>query len=158
LGIRLQKAMYVVFAKNYNKNFTKVMLLDAETGKEYNLLEKSHTVDILPAGEIEGRFFLNVAVAADDYVEDDDVPTHVEEESVYKAINMYTDANNGNGIRVITTNVELQHILVSDLMGRSMQYMVSGNSAYVKMPEKKGIYIIQVVGDNASRTEKVIVK
>jgi hypothetical protein len=47
---------------------------------------------------------------------------------------------------------------VSDLMGRSMQYMVSGNSAYVKMPEKKGIYIIQVVGDNASRTEKVIVK
>ncbi|MBQ2025733.1 MAG: T9SS type A sorting domain-containing protein [Paludibacteraceae bacterium] len=158
LGIRLQKPMYVVFAKNYNKNFTKVMLLDTETGKEYNLLEKSHTVDILPAGETEGRFFLNVAVAADDYVEDDDVTTNVEDQSTYQAINMYKDADSSNGIRVITTNVELQHILVSDLMGRTLQYMASGNSAYIQLPDSKGIYIIQVVGDNATRTEKVILK
>jgi hypothetical protein len=150
--------MYVVFAKNYNKNFTKVMLLDTETGKEYNLLENSHTVDILPAGETEGRFFLNVVVAADDYVEDDDVPTNVEDLTDSKAINIYVDSNNDHLVRVITNNVELKHILVSDLMGRTLQYMASGNSANIELTGNKGIYIIQVVGENATRTEKVIVK
>jgi hypothetical protein len=159
LGIRLQTAMYVVFAKQFNKNFSKVMLFDAETGKEYNLLEKSHTVDILPAGETEGRFFLNVAVASNnDYVEDDDVTTAIEEESANKAINLYTDSYNRNAIRVITINVELQSVLVSDLTGRTIQYMVSGNSAYIQMPDNKGIYVIQVIGDGLTRTEKVIVK
>ena len=63
-----------------------------------------------------------------------------------------------NAIRVITNGVELETIYVSNMAGRTMRYDASGYSAELTLPVPSGVYIVQVMGDKANRTEKVILK
>lgn len=160
LGISLKKAMNITFETVYNEGYAKAILLDAKTGKQYDLLTRSYTTEVLPEGELEGRFFLNVEVKdADDYIEDSDsgITTDVEESVTDLAdINIYTvDAN---AIRVVTSGTELQTIYVSDMTGRTQAYQVSGNYAELQLPVAQGVYLVQVISDKVSRTEKVVLK
>ena len=160
LGISLKKAMNITFETVYNEGYAKAILLDAKTGKQYDLLTRSYTTEVLPEGELEGRFFLNVEVKdADDYIEDSDsgITTDVEDSVTDLAdINIYTvDAN---AIRVVTSGAELQTIYVSDMTGRTQAYQVSGNYAELQLPVAQGVYLVQVISDKVSRTEKVVLK
>jgi hypothetical protein len=44
------------------------------------------------------------------------------------------------------------------MSGRTSQYNVSGSYANITLPVNKGIYLVQVIGDNLTRTEKVVIK
>jgi hypothetical protein len=44
------------------------------------------------------------------------------------------------------------------MAGRSMKYDVKGCVANLKLSVAEGVYTINVIGDTASRTEKVILK
>lgn len=161
LGVRLQTSMYVAFAKCTSEDFSQVTLVDVATGEEYDLLKESYTADMLPAGDTEGRFFLNLTLAEDDeYIEDEEnggnLPTDVEDVMDGSAISIY--AADEQTIRVVAANTELQTIYVSDMAGRTMKYDVSGNFAEMRLPVTQGIYLVKVIGDNATRTEKVILK
>ena len=158
LGIRLQKAMNITFEKVYSIDFSKVILLDAKTGKEYNLLERNYTTEKLLVSEnnkdIVNRFFL--VLEQEEYLPDDDVVTDVEDVVEGADINVY--AVNGNAIRVVSTGVDLQSIYVSDMAGRTMKYEANGNFVELQLPVAQGVYMVHVIGDNATKTEKVIVK
>lgn len=161
LGVRLQTPMYVAFAKCTSEDFSQVTLVDVATGEEYDLLKESYTTDMLPAKDTEGRFFLNLTLAEDDeYIEDEEnggnLPTDVEDVMDASAISIY--AADEQTIRVVAANTELQTIYVSDMAGRTMKYDVSGNFAEMRLPVTQGIYLVKVIGDNATRTEKVILK
>ena len=161
LGVRLQTPMYVAFAKCTSEDFSQVTLVDVATGEEYDLLKESYTTDMLPAKDTEGRFFLNLTLAEDDeYIEDEEnggnLPTDVEDVMDGSAISIY--AADEQTIRVVAANTELQTIYVSDMAGRTMKYDVSGNFAEMRLPVTQGIYLVKVIGDNATRTEKVILK
>lgn len=161
LGIRLQTPMYVAFAKCTTKEFSQVTLVDMANGQSYDLLKGSYTADMLPAGDTEGRFFLNLTLAEDDeYIEDEEnggnLPTDVEDVMDGSAISIY--AADEQTIRVVAANTELQTIYVSDMAGRTMKYDVSGNFAELRLPVAQGVYLVKVIGDNATRTEKVILK
>ena len=160
LGISLKKAMNITFETVYNEGYAKAILLDAKTGKQYDLLTRSYTTEVLPEGELEGRFFLNVEVKdADDYIEDSDsgITTDVEDSVTDLAdINIYTA--DANAIRVVTSGAELQTIYVSDMTGRTQAYQVSGNYAELQLPVAQGVYLVQVISDKVSRTEKVVLK
>ena len=160
LGVRLKKDMNIKFSKEYFENFSEATLVDTYTGKETNLLRNTYTTETLVAGTIEGRFFLNLGVAVEEEETpegDDDVTTEVEDSEIANgAINIFV--NNDNSIRVITNQVELEAIYVSDMAGRTMKYDVKGYAARLKLPVAQGVYTVNVIGDTANRTEKVILK
>jgi hypothetical protein len=158
LGIQVKTPMYVTFKVARNSGYSKVTLVDTENNYEHDLLESPYTADILPKGTCEGRYFLNVVSDASDFG-DDDVTTSVEDASGEDlAINIYNDTDNSDAITVVTSNVELEKIYVSDSMGRVIPFEANGNYAKIQIPNAMGVYIIQVIGDKASRTEKVILK
>lgn len=160
LGVRLKKDMNIKFKKEYAKDYDRVILVDTYTGKEIDLLRNSYTTEALVAGDIEGRFFLNLNLATDVEDEengDDNVSTEVEDnEIINTAINIFTDE--ANMIRVVTNGVELKTIYVSDMAGKTMKYDVKGYAATLNLPVAQGVYTVSVIGDIASRTEKVILK
>jgi hypothetical protein len=152
--------MSVRFEQVSETEFTVVTLVDKLTGKNYNLLGRSYTTEELPAGDLEGRFYLQVSTEDlfPDHNEDEngDVSTEIEE-TTESNIQILTSTNQ-SAIKVITSNVELETVYVSDMVGHIYTYQVSGNSAYIELPVPMGVYIVQVIGDTASRTEKVILK
>ena len=162
LGVRLKKDMNIKFERAYFQNFSEATLIDTHTDKEINLLRNTYTTETLVAGEIEGRFFLNLGVAVEEEEDnngDDNVSTELEEneELANGAINIFVD-DADNTIKVVTNDVELQVIYVSDMAGRTMKYDVKGYAANLKLPVAQGVYTVSVIGDTASRTEKVILK
>lgn len=163
LGIMLKQDMSVKFAVLNNNQYSKVMLLDKQTGKEYNLLHSSYTTEPLATDTIEGRFYLNLSVEGEYDSEVNigggNLTTSVEDTTQDAAsINILVDNMASNSIRVIGNNVELQTIYVSDMSGRTMRYDVSGSAVHLQLPVAGGVYLVHVIGDNATRTEKVILK
>ena len=160
LGVRLFKSMNIRFEKVWFRGFSKVTLLDKAINKEYDLLTETYTTQMLEPGDIEGRFFLYLEEIPEEDNEEgeegDDTATSVEENSNYE-INIFVRELD-NAIRVITDGVELETIYVSDMAGRTMRYDASGYSAELTLPVPSGVYIVQVMGDKANRTEKVILK
>ncbi|MEE0990704.1 MAG: T9SS type A sorting domain-containing protein [Paludibacteraceae bacterium] len=158
LGVRLKKDMNIMFKKIYSNDIDKAILVDTYTDKEYNLLERSYTTEVLVSGDIEGRFYLNLGISENnednDDTTDDNVSTEVEENSAEKAINIFVDED--NNIRVITNGVELKNIYVSDMTGRMMSYSVKGYAASLNLPVAKGTYLVHVIAENVTRSEKVI--
>ena len=163
LGVRLKQDMNIKFKNEYFTNYQNVTLVDTHAGKEIDILRNSYTTETLVAGDLEGRFFLNLSLNADteddDDIEngDDNVSTEVEENDVTNgAINIFVDES--NIIRVVTNGVELQTIYVSDMAGKTMKYNVKGYAATLNLPVAQGVYTLNVIGDKANRTEKVILK
>ena len=163
LGIYLHKPMSVKFSKCYSKNILSAILVDTYTNKEYDLMDRSFTTETLASGNLDGRFFLNLTTLDEDYYvedeeDDDNVSTDVEENTLDEnAINIFVRESD-NAIRVLTSGVELRTIYVSDMSGRTMRYNVKGYSTSIKLPVPNGVYLIQVIGDKLTRTEKVILK
>jgi hypothetical protein len=156
LGIHLRKGMNITFKQVYNEGFDKVILLDTHTGKEYNLLHRSYTTEMLQ-GTVEGRFYLVFTLEEQDDNQNDDFTTDIEDALTEQAsINIY--AVGSSTVRVLSNNTELQQIYVSDMAGRTMRYDASGNFAELQLPVSQGVYLVQVIADNATRTEKVILK
>jgi hypothetical protein len=158
LGIRLMKSMNVSFQKFKAEGFDKVTLVDKVLNKEYDLLNTREVItEELVAGTIEGRFFLNLSESTKEDTEegDDNVSTEIDENTA-KSINILVASS--NSVRVITDGVELETITVSDMAGRTTTYQVGGCFAEIELPVAQGVYMINVIGDTASRTEKVILK
>ena len=154
LGIKLQEAMPVAFSKVQSEGFVQMTLVDMLTGKTYNLLGNDKIVtEELPAGVTEGRFFLNIEIEGE--VVDDEVTTDVEEDAA-ASIQIYT--SDDNEICIITNGADLQTIYVSSMAGRTQAYDVSGAYARLRLPVAQGVYLVQVIAENATRSEKVVLK
>ena len=126
------------------------------------MLRNPFTTESLIAGDIEGRYFLNIELKEnDEYVpdQDDDVTTNIADATEQEyAINIYVNQAYGNEISIVTANVELQTIYVSDMTGKTVEYKAVGNNALLRLSVAPGAYIVKVVGDKLTRTEKVILK
>ena len=163
LGIQVNSPMYVTFKVTKNSGYKKAILVDTYTGLEHDLLKRAYTADILAKGVCDGRYYLNVSLVDEETSDkeennDDEVSTAVDETTNNYAINIYQNLKGDNLINVVTSNVELQNIYISDLKGHVVEHKVSGNYAQIRVLATTGIYIIKVVGDKLTRTEKVIIK
>ena len=163
LGIQVNSPMYVTFKVTKNSGYKKAILVDTYTGLEHDLLKRAYTADILAKGVCDGRYYLNVSLKNDKPEEeednnDEDVSTTVDEATNNYAINIYQNTKGDNIINIVTSSVELQSILISDLKGHVVEHKVSGNYARIRVQGNTGIYIVKVVGDKLTRTEKVIIK
>ena len=132
-----------------------IILEDRKERKTYNLSAgETCEVSDLVKGKCEGRFYINLR---DPQVEElpeegGDVTTDVEELD-NSGIDIYTD---GNRVTVSSTSdVELQTVMVTDISGRHQVYNVSGQYITIDLPVSTGVYTISVIGDKASRIEKL---
>ncbi len=149
LGIKVRTADQTYKFELLNSNLSSdVILEDRQEGKEYNLTAGDICeVSDLVVGECEGRFYLKTSSS-----EDDNVSTDIyEAEENFSSIEIYT---NGNNVTVSSSN-NIKNIIISDLSGRQMVYNVSGQYIVLDLPVSSGIYTINVIGDNTSRTEKI---
>jgi hypothetical protein len=161
LGVRIKQAMNVRFEKAWFSGYKQATLVDTWTGEKYDLTTETYTTKRLEVGDIEGRFFLNLeeGVIEEELPEEGgDVSTEIEDNTSTNAeINIMVEESD-NTIRVITNGVELKTIYVSDMSGRTMKYNVRGCAVHLKLPVSEGVYLVNVIGDTASRTGKVILK
>ena len=158
LGIKIKYAMNVRFEKVWFRGFDKVILVDKLKGVECDLLETPYTTETLSIGDLEGRFFLYLEEATSEENPEEDTPTEIEDvASDVNSINIFVKEDS-NTISIITNGVELETINISDTAGKTMTYKASGYYENIKLPVPMGVYIVQVIGDTASRTEKVILK
>ena len=161
LGVRIKQPMNIRFEKAWFSGYKQATLVDKVTGEEYDLTTETYTTKRLEVGDIEGRFFLNLeeGVKEEELPEEGgDVPTEIEDNTSTNAeINIMVEESD-NTIRVITNGVELKTIYVSDMSGRTMKYNVRGCAVHLKLPISEGVYLVNVIGDTASRTGKVILK
>ena len=153
----------VKFSLRDVENMGTIILEDRMQGKSYNLtLGEECVIEALPKGVTEGRFFLNLTAAPeeDEHPEEeggDDVTTEVEDEIVSES--GISIIGNTQGIVVSSSaDIELQTIIVNDMSGKSAAYKVSGQYAEIKLPVAQGVYTVNVIGDTASKTGKVILK
>jgi hypothetical protein len=161
LGVRIKQPMNVRFEKAWFRGFSQATLVDKVTGEEYDLMTQTYTTKKLAVGDIEGRFFLNLeeGVIEDELPEEGgDVSTELEDNTAIDSVINIIVEESDNSIRVVTNGVELKTIYVSDMAGRTMKYDVSGCAVSLKLPVPQGVYLMHVIGDTASRTEKVILK
>jgi hypothetical protein len=131
-----------------------IILEDRYTGKQCNLSEGlKYTVDDLPIGLCEGRFYLMLQ-EQDEERPGDDVSTEVEDgQSSAAGIDIFTQ---GNSVVVsASSDVELMQVIVSDVSGRHQVYNVSGQYVQLNLPVATGVYTISVIGDKANRVEKI---
>ena len=160
LGIRLKSAMNVRFEQLRVVGFEKVILVDRLKGVECDLLEMPYTTETLTIGDLEGRFFLYLEeeIIDEEPEEGDDTTTEIDDiDNDANSINIFVKEDR-NTITIITNGVELETINISDTAGKTMTYKANGYYENIKLPVPKGVYIVQVIGDTASRTEKVILK
>lgn len=163
LGIELKQDMSVRFAVANNNQYSQIILVDKLTGNEYDLLQHSYTTGVLAAGKLEGRYYLNLVVE-DEYDIDPEIgsgsiTTDIEAaEDELASISILVENSSSRTVRVVGNNTTLQTIYVSDMAGRTMSYNVGASAVTLQLPVAQGVYMVQVIGDNATRTEKVIVK
>ncbi len=126
-----------------------VILEDRLTKTQYNLSAgETCQVDNLGKGLNEGRFYLLLS----EQEEDPEVSTDIEDATIGN-IDIYSQ---GNSVVVSSTSdIELMQVIVSDMAGRSQVYNVSDNYAQINLPIEAGVYTISVVGDKATRVEKI---
>ncbi len=131
-----------------------IILEDRYTGKQCNLSEGlKYTVEDLPIGLCEGRFYLMLQEQEEERP-GDDVSTEVEDgQSSAAGIDIFTQ---GNSVVVsASSDVELMQVIVSDVSGRHQVYNVSGQYVQLNLPVATGVYTISVIGDKANRVEKI---
>ncbi len=129
-----------------------IFLEDRQEGKTYNLSAGERcVVEDLVKGNCEGRFYINLQEILEED-EEDDVPTEVEDASASDAgIDIFTQ---GNTV-VVSSEVELKTVIVSDISGKTQEYKVSGQYVRLDLPVAIGVYTINVIGENATRVEKI---
>jgi hypothetical protein len=159
LGVRVKNADETFTFSLLRTNMTcDVLLDDTKTGKTYNLSngEKCQVSD-LKIGDNEGRFYLFLSEDPNGYLPDEDISTALDP-TLEQGAQIYI-YNKGEEIVVSSTEgIELQQISIMDMAGRHQVYQVSGRYVVLSLPLNSGIYVVQAVGDNATKTEKIQVK
>ena len=134
-----------------------IILEDRQTGAQYNLSKgENYRVEGLQVGKCEGRFYLMLSENEEEELPEygDEITTDAEEtESLANGIDIFTQENS----IVVSCNseMELMQVVVSDVAGRHQVYNVSGQYVKLDLPVSTGVYTISVIGDKATRVEKI---
>lgn len=153
LTLQLSRKMTVQFSTYKFRDIEKAVLEDRETGLKYDLLAGDKCEIALAKGTYQGRFYLNLGA-------DDDIPTVIDDDEVSVDSNEI-DIFSSNREVVVTSSekVVLKEAYITDMSGRTTKVnLKDAHYNVLTLDGMQGVYIIKAVGDNMSRTEKVIVK
>lgn len=162
LGINVRKEMTLTVSAPEIDGINVVQLEDRATGTFYDLVDWNANLYHLEKGDYRGRFFLHLSYnAAEDEEEegetdDPGVSTDVDEDMDASSICIFNDHN----VVTVTSPAEtlLQSIYITDMSGRTSVYPAAGHYAKLILPLAQGVYVVNVLGDNASEQQKIVVK
>ena len=152
LGVTINssKQTFTLEMTQNNMPYTWV-LEDRATATVYDLSNgEVCTVSGLKKGDYKGRFYLH---ATPTQQEDSDVTAVEDVPAQNNNIDIFVQEN--TVIVSASKEAQLQRIVVSDMVGRSTTYTVNDQYAEISLPNSKGIYIINVVGEAGIATKKV---
>ena len=152
LGVTINssKQTFTLEMTQNNMPYTWV-LEDRATATVYDLSNgEVCTVSGLKKGDYKGRFYLH---ATPTQQEDSDVTAVEDVPAQNNNIDIFVQE--GTVIVSASEEAQLQRIVVSDMVGRSTTYTVNDQYAEISLPNSKGIYIINVVGEAGIATKKV---
>lgn len=156
LGIRNTSGgkMTVQFKLERLEGFDEAILEDAKENMTYNLAEEQPIFNGIPAGDLEGRFFLNVGTGEGQEI------TPAKEEVEDAETSSITIFCNYKKLTVSASpDSKLQTIVISDMSGRSWTLQPGGsNYSEHYLPVAAGVYTVKVVSDKITEVKKVIVK
>ncbi len=156
LGIRNSSGGRVTIKFKLEKleGFDEVILEDAKENMTYNLAEEQPIFNGIPAGDLEGRFFLNIGSS---YIQDITSATEEVNDAETSSITIFCD--NKRLTVSASPNSKLQTIVISDMSGRSWTLQPGGsNYSEHYLPVAAGVYTVKVVSDKITEVKKVIVK
>ncbi len=156
LGIRNSSGGRVTIKFKLEKleGFDEVILEDAKENMTYNLAEEQPIFNGIPAGDLEGRFFLNIGSS---YIQDITSATEEVKDAETSSITIFCD--NKKLTVSASPNSKLQTIVISDMSGRSWTLQPGGsNYSEHYLPVAAGVYTVRVVSDKITEVKKVIVK
>lgn len=156
LGIRNSSGGRVTIKFKLEKleGFDEVILEDAKENMTYNLAEEQPIFNGIPAGDLEGRFFLNIGSS---YIQDITSATEEVKDAETSSITIFCD--NKKLTVSASPNSKLQTIVISDMSGRSWTLQPGGsNYSEHYLPVAAGVYTVKVVSDKITEVKKVIVK
>ena len=161
LGIRINHAdAELEFSLLSQEELGDIILEDRLEGKKYNLSEGEKCyVSNLEVGDCEGRFFINLSDKPEDDTEDntdDNISTEIEDSSSNNGISIITKEN--SVVISCSSDIELKTIYINDMSGKTAMFNVSGQYAEIELPVAQGVYTVNVIGDTATKTGKVILK
>lgn len=154
LGLDLQSDMTVNFSIREMSGIETAILEDRATGKQYDLLNGETGSIALTKGKYVGRFYLNLGVTEDISTKVDEADADIQNCS----IDIYST---NSSVVVITSSdkVMLDKAYITDMSGRTTEIKLKdAHYNVLTLDGMQGVYIIKAVGDNMSKTEKVIVK
>ncbi len=151
LTLQLKRKMTVQFSTYGVRDIETAVLEDRETGLKYDLLAGEKCEIALAKGSYQGRFYLNLGAEEEIPTIVDDVAVNVNEIDIY--------ATNRTVVITSSENIDLKEAYITDMSGRTTMVVLK-NSHYniINIGGMHGVYIVKAVGDNMSRTEKVVIK
>ena len=156
LGLRVRKAMYVSFCMRSTYGLSQALLIDTQSGKEYDLLDGNRYNFELAAGTYEGRFFLDLGASEE---EESGIITDVESSNADNSEDIYIIDTNSGVVISSTPRVMLQSACITDMAGKTWSVELD-NPHYntINLVGAHGVYMITAIGDKTTKTEKVILK
>ncbi len=159
LAVRNQQSskMTIQFSLANSQGFDDIILEDRLLNKTYDLLagEEPYFANIA-AGDLNGRFFLNLNYA------EEGMPTSGKEikDGGNENNKIYIlNAGGGNVVISSTGNVMLQKAIITDMAGRTTEIKLKdAHYNILSISGISGAYVIKVVGDIMTETGKVIVR
>ncbi|MCQ2337260.1 MAG: hypothetical protein MJ010_08815 [Paludibacteraceae bacterium] len=158
LAVRNQQSskMTIQFSLANSQGFDDIILEDRLLNKTYDLLagEEPYFANIA-AGDLNGRFFLNINYA-------EEVPTSGKEvkDDGNESNKIYILNADGDNVVISSTgSVMLQKAIITDMAGRTTEIeLKDAHYNTISISGMSGAYVIKVVGDIMTETGKVIVR
>lgn len=156
LGLIVGKNMTVEFSKYEADGVEKAVLVDTEANIEYDITDTPASIE-LAKGTYVGRFFLNLSL------EDGTVTSvnETEEKDSNKLVsnNISISSHGSNVIITSTEGVVLKNAYITDISGKTFEVKLTDEHINkIHLNVVPGVYVIKAVGDNASKTKKIILK
>jgi hypothetical protein len=157
LGVRSNKEKTVTFGIQKLAQYETVLLEDRLYGEMYDVTLGQEILVTVSAGNNEGRFYLHIGDIVGSNDDNGGITTGIDcEKPLEEQIGVYLEGNQ----LIISTPQEIvqQHIIVSDMAGRTTEFTPQAHYTSIPLQLTKGTYIVKVIGDNATKDEKVVIR
>ena len=125
---------------------TTVELEDTKTQKMHDLKAGAYTFDWV-VGDAEERFKLHLSATSTQELSDDDADIYASGDAIFIR-NINAEENSFSTAFIYNLNGQLIHQV--DIQNDDLKM--------IPMNQKKGIYVVHLIGENQQKTEKVIIK
>ncbi len=156
LGVRSTKEKTVIFGIQNLAQYETVLLEDRLYGEMYDVTLGQEILVTVSAGNNEGRFYLHIGDIVGSNEDNGGITTGIDcEKPLEEQIGIYLEGNQ----LLVSTPQEIiqQRIIISDMTGRITEFTPQAHYTSIALQVAKGTYVVKVIGNTASKEEKLVI-